>query len=481
MKKILKKIILLIILFPLCVFAEGGISVSPSSISLEVGSTKTFTISAYNTIGDVTISSSNSGVASLSSSEWSTGMVGEKETKTGIITVKGNAVGTASITLTIDAATFDGDDLAGQIKTITVNVTEKVVKPNNSDNNSNNGNNDKPTNNVVSNLSKNNNLKNLTVVGHKLVKVDNNNYTLTVSNNISSIEVKAEAEDSKAKITGAGSHKLNIGENNIKVVVTSESGSNNTINIKITRKDGYYLEDLDMLLKDGKVTDINIIIDDKCKLSSEVLKKIKDSKKIVNFNYFNKDKKLVYSWIIDGGKLDNTNEILTSILYESEFKKKIFELSNYADGLYVSFKHINELSNGIKVKLYLLDKFENDSIVNVYSYDNNGNILDIVEDGLVVKDGYIELGIDYGFDYFVSMSNINNNISNVNDTETDTYSANGFIIIFILELIMLVVFVVIYFVKIKPMLSVKKDVIDKDVKYVENADNGSVYDNFFED
>ena len=106
MKKLLSTIILgLFILFPLNVYAEGYVSVSPTSITIEQGSSKSFTITAYNAIGDVTIKSNNSGVASVSTGEWGTGMVDEKQTKTGTVTVTGNSVGTTTITLSIDAAT----------------------------------------------------------------------------------------------------------------------------------------------------------------------------------------------------------------------------------------------------------------------------------------------------------------------------------------------------------------------------------------
>ena len=126
MKKILFNILLaLFVLFPVSVLADGYVSVSPSSLTIEQGSSKTFTITAYNAIGDVSIKSNNSGIASVSTGEWGTGMVEEKVTKTGSITVTGNSVGTTTITLTIDAATFDGDDLAGQTKTVTVNVVAK--------------------------------------------------------------------------------------------------------------------------------------------------------------------------------------------------------------------------------------------------------------------------------------------------------------------------------------------------------------------
>ena len=57
-----------------------------------------------------------------------------------------------------------------------------------------------------------------------------------------------------------GTHDINVGENNIEVIVTAENGSQNKINIKVTRKDGYYLEDLDSALKNNKTDDINVII-----------------------------------------------------------------------------------------------------------------------------------------------------------------------------------------------------------------------------
>lgn len=450
MKRILYNILLvMIMLLPISVFAEGYVSVSPGSLTIEQGSSKTFTISAYNTIGDVSISSSNSGVASISTNQWGTGMVEEKQTKTGTVTVTGVSVGTTTITIVIDAATFDEEDLSGQTKTITVNVVSKpeptptptpTPTPSNPNNN-NSGNNNHNTN---SNLSSNNNIKSLSVEGYNLVKVDNNNYELSVSNNITSIKINAEAEDSKAKISGTGLHELNIGENNIQVLVTSESGSQNKINIKVTRKDGYYLEDLNSLLDDSKIDDIQIIINADSKISSEDLNNIKKSKKKVNLNYYDKNKKLIYSWTLDGSKIKDSNEFLTSILYTSEYIKDIEKLSNYADGLYINF---NSVPKGTKIKLYVGDKFDDQSIVNVYHYDKDKKILGLLKDSLTVKEGYIEFYVEDSSEYFVTMSNI----SVLN--KTASFTINLFIIISLVELIIIVTLILIYFLKIR---SIKK-------------------------
>lgn len=445
MKKVLYSFVLtLFMLFPISVLAEGYISVSPSSLTIEQGSSKTFTISAYNTIGDVTIHSNNSGIASVNTNGWATGMVDEKQTKTGLITVKGISVGTTTITLVLDAATFDSEDLSGQTKTVTVNVIAKSTPtpqptPSPSPNNNNNTNNK---------LSTNNKLKSISVKGHELVKKDNNNYTLTVNNNVASINLNAVAEDVKAKVSGVGEHKLVVGDNNIEVIVTSESGSKNKINIKVTRKDGYYLEDLNSVLNDSKVQTPNIIIDDKSKISSKDINDIKNSGKIVTLNYYDKNKKLSYSWILDGTKIKDINEFVTSISYFSEYTKEIYTQSNYADGLNISFNHSGDLPKGTKIRLFVGEKFTDNSLVNIYYYDKDKNVLENIQNGLVVEEGYIEFELKHCSDYFVTMSNISNSI------KKESFSIDIFIIISIIELIIIVSLVLIYYLKIKP--SIKK-------------------------
>lgn len=127
MKKVVVSLVLAVVwaLLPASVLAMGGVAVSAAGVTVEVGSTATFTVAAMNVIGDVTIVSSNVGVATVSAGEWGTGMVDEGQTKSGTITVTGVSEGNTVIVLTLDAATFDGEDLTGQTRTVTVNVVAK--------------------------------------------------------------------------------------------------------------------------------------------------------------------------------------------------------------------------------------------------------------------------------------------------------------------------------------------------------------------
>lgn len=411
MKKFLTYLLLMLMVFiPTNAFAVGGISVSPASLTIEEGSSQTFTITAVNTIGDVSISSSNSGVASVSAGEWGTGMVEAGQTKSGTVTVTGNSAGSATIVLSINGATFDEEDLSGQTRTINVNVVAKPTPPPTPDPTPtptptpDTGNTDNKPNNQPDEKSKNNKLKELLVEGYEIVKIDDNNYTLAVSNDVTSINVKATAEDSKAKVAGDGKRDINVGENNIEVVVTSESGEENKYIIKVTRRDGYYLEDLDSILKDDNVNDISIVINADTKISSQDLEKIKNSGKTVKFNYYNNEKKLIYCWIIDGSKLNNISDLLTTISYESEHKAEILELSNNADGLFVSLKQLENLPEGVKIKIFVGSKFDDGSFVDILALFKSSDKLENVKKSVKVKDGYIEFDVVDSSDYFITLS-----------------------------------------------------------------------------
>lgn len=478
MKK-LKYLILTILvsfcLIPLNVFAAGNIFVSKSNLNITKGNSSSFNITASNAAGRINISSSNSNVASVSSSSMFLDM------QSGTVAVKANNVGSATITVyAADVTTYDDEDLTGKTYTINVTVTESsnnnTINNNNNSNNNNVNNNSGNTNNsntgstnknkandnkTINNLSTNNNVKELSVDGYDLVKVDNNNYTLIVRNDVTSINVKAALEDEKASITGIGAHELNVGENNIELIVTSESGAENKINIKVTRKDGYYLEDLDAILKDSKIKDIDIIITADSKLTKEVLNKIKNSKKTVKLNYYDDSKKLIYSWIVDGTKIKSTNELLTTISYTSKYVNEISKLSNYAAGLHISLSHNDKLPAGTKIKLYVGDKYVDNSKLNLYYYNTSTKKLELVQKGLNAIDGYIEFNAEKGSEYFLTMSNII--LSKVKE-------GNNFNVLYIIPIVVFVIIAgILIFFLIKKNKKDEKSVANNDFGYNEGS------------
>jgi hypothetical protein len=258
------------------------------------------------------------------------------------------------------------------------------------------GGNKKPT----SNKSTNNKLGSISVDGYSLTKVNDNNYNLKVTHDIESVNVKATAADAKAKVSGTGKHNIKDGKNTIVVTITSESGAKNYINLTVTRKDGFYLEDLDYIIA-KKINNADIIVGGDTKVSSFDIAKMKDSGMTFKLIYSNQSKRLISGWIIDGSKIGKGKDFNTTVSFDSEYRKEILKLSNYADGIIVS---THTPPDGSKLRLYVGDKFENGDLVNVYSYLPKE--LKKVSEEVEVKNGIVELDITGSNTYFLTMSSI---------------------------------------------------------------------------
>lgn len=445
--KLLLVSLISIFVFKINVYAASG-NLSVSSGSVYVGDNFTVTVNV-NSAASWNIHVSASGPVSGCSINQADATADAMDTnKTFSATCTATGTGIISITLSGDVTSASDGNAVNVSGSKTVTVSQRpapapVPVPSNNNNNNNNNRNNNNNNNNNDTKSENNNIKELSVEGYDLKKVDNNNYTLSVPNDVTSIKIKASAVDSKSKVTGAGSHNINIGENNIEIIVTAENGSQNKINIKVTRKDGYYLSDLDSVLKNNKLTDINITIKSDEKITSEDLEKIKSSGKIVNFNYYNNDKKLVYEWVVDGSKLKKINDLTTTITNDSENKKDILRLSNYADGLFFELKQTDNLPLGIKLKIFVGDKYKNNDLVNVYGYVKNNDKLKLVSKKVKVEKGYIEFDITDATDYFVTMSTIPNFDNEVVSTEN---SSSPILLIIIVILLLLVIGLIIAFI-----------------------------------
>ena len=437
MKKVKYLIISLISIFAfnINVFAASG-SLGVSSSSVYVGDS--FTVTAnVSSAAAWNIHVSASGPVSGCSINQADATADAMDTnKTFSATCTATGTGTITIRLSGDVTSASDGNAVNVSGSRSVTVSNRPTPPSNNNNNNNHSNNNSNNNQATDNRSKNNNIKELSIEGYDLTKVDNNNYTLSVPNDVTSINIKATAEDSKSKVTGAGNHDINVGENNIEVVVTAENGSQNKINIKVTRKDGYYLEDLDKVLKNNKIDDINITIKSDTKITAQDLDKIKSSGKTIKFNYYNDDKSLVYSWIVDGTKLKNTNDLLTTISNDSDNKKDILRLSNYADGLFVGLKQTNNLPTGTKLKLFVGDKYKDNDLVNVYGYVKNNDKLELVKTKVKVENGYIEFEVTDASDYFVTMSTIPSSDKVVTTTDKSS-STILFVIIGVLSLLVI--------------------------------------------
>ena len=189
-----KKIILLILLLLIPIFsvnAAGSITLSTSSLTIEVGKSATFTIKANNSAGRVDISSSNTAVAKVSASSKFLDSSSAK------ITVTAKKEGTATINVKLtDVATYDGKVLSGT-KTIKVTVKKASVKKTTTE---------KKTT-VKTEEPKKMNIKNINIVGYPInFTSDKLEYEINVDEKIEELYIIVSGEN----YTVTGDKTVNI-------------------------------------------------------------------------------------------------------------------------------------------------------------------------------------------------------------------------------------------------------------------------------
>lgn len=431
--------VIVLLLLQITSMAAGSIAPSPRSLSITTGKTASFTITASNAAGRVDISSSNSSVATVTSgsSQW-------VENNSVTVTVKGVSAGNASIVVRLsDAATFDEEELTGSY-TVNVSVSDPVSNT--------------PTPSapapstpapVVSNLSNNNKLSEISVEGYELTKKDENNYELTLPNNIDKININAKAEDAKATVEGIGEKKVEIGTNALEVIVTSESKRQNKYVINVTRKDAFYLEDLNYAVDTLQDNIINIKLRKDETITKEHIQKVKESGKIVNFNYFDENNTNVYSWIMDGTKINTINDVNINVNFTSDYAKDIETLANYASGINLNLVQKELLPEGTKLKIYVGNRYADGDLLYIYVYNKVNFELENLS-SVTVANGYIELEIKENEEYFISKAFVEKKVE-----ENGINIINILIIIIIIETIIIITLLILDYNNANPISKIK--------------------------
>ena len=228
MKKIFK-IFTLLFISALIIFtnitkvnaASGSITVSSSTNKVVVGNTFSVTIkiSSKSALGAWEFTPSyNTKLFKLTSGETPIVEVAEKDgVKSKSYTYKFKAIAKGSGSITVKSAgalSWNEEKMSLSIgsKSITV-ITQADLE---------------------ASYSKNNNLKSLSVSGYNLspnFKSSVTEYRVDVNSNTEQITINASKEDSKASISGTGTHDVSEGENKFNITVTAENGSTKTYSI----------------------------------------------------------------------------------------------------------------------------------------------------------------------------------------------------------------------------------------------------------
>lgn len=225
----------------------AGLSVSASSSTIYVGESVTFTVSVSGGAGMVSVG------GAANDSTW-------LENSSKSYTVSGDSVGSLTVSASGTIADFNTEKDQNLSSSYTVYVKERS-KPSNNNGSSNSGNGSSSQNNYNNddnNTSSNtdtpknepndttskkkeekknsdSSLASLSVSEGKLspaFKTGTTSYKLDLPGTITSLNVKATANDSKASVSGTGEKKVKPGDNTIQVVCTAEDGTSTIYTIK---------------------------------------------------------------------------------------------------------------------------------------------------------------------------------------------------------------------------------------------------------
>jgi len=448
MKNIRYLLCFLLMFFLFGLKADAAASLTTSATNVTVGSSFTATVSVtgaaawnvhVNASGPVSGCSINQADASADANNTS---------KT--FTASCSATGAGTITLTLSGDTTDQNGntsyLSGTRYVYVSNPTP--VTPSQPSTPSNPA---VPSNPVTADTrSTNNNLKSLKAEGYELSKTGDTTYTLSVKNSIDKIVLKAEVADSKAKVSGDGSHALKVGENKINVVVTAENGSTKTYTVTVTRRDNQFtLEKLKEAISDTDGNVVELTIDKKTELTSDDLSLIKKSNKTFHITKLDSEKKVFYTWTINGGDVNPSDTVDLAIIFDCDDLSSLRKSVHHAEGIYFQVTG-KGLPSGTKVKLYVGDRYFDGDKFHLYQYIN-GEKTKLLKDSITVDDGYITFDVGDVGEYFLTLASLNEK-EEVTGTSNNIYKP-----ICIVEGVLLLIFLILLLRKGKKK---KEDKVD---------------------
>ena len=96
-------------------------------------------------------------------------------------------------------------------------------------------------------------------------------------------------------------------------------------------------------------------------LTEEQLTKIINSKKTFGFNKYDKDNKLIYSWVLSGEVLGTVGKFNLNVVDKLEDGEDFKKAFNYADGVFLDFSDCIEIPNGALFKYFVNDKYSEET------------------------------------------------------------------------------------------------------------------------
>ena len=259
-------------------------------------------------------------------------------------------------------------------------------------------------------LSKNTKLKTLKIIGIDFEYLDDiSEYEFTVDNTVSSLEIIAEVDDVRSAVKYENASSLRLGRNEVRVIVTSESGDERIIKLFVTRSTDVPtvpLEDVSEIIGDIGGNDLVSVIGSESMLTPKILQALKISKKNLYVQKQDESGKVLYEWKFEGNNVSIDQIIETKITFESDFQDKIEFLTNYTKAVVLNFGHQGALPLGTLLRVYVGDEYKDGDILQLYFYNPTNESFELKKQNIVVEDGYVQFEILHCSDYLLTKASL---------------------------------------------------------------------------
>ena len=253
-KNIIKGLVVLLLLVPMVAYAASG-TVGNSAVTMNIGETKDITVSLMSAndvqavggtvdVADTSCAKVNNITAapnvSLFNKKFALASMGALAANTPLVVINVTGLKACETAITYTNIKITSTSAVNSPATISAgSITVKAASTPSSEPSSEPSSNPNPG--PSTGKSSNALLNGITVSKGSLSPEFSSNttsYTVTVENDVTSIDIGATKADSKATITGTGTKTLAVGANTFIITVTAEDGTTiKTYSITVNRKD----------------------------------------------------------------------------------------------------------------------------------------------------------------------------------------------------------------------------------------------------
>jgi len=154
---------------------------------------------------------------------------------------------------------------------------------------------------------------------------------------------------------------------------------------------------------------VNVVTDKATTLDSSVFSEIVGKDKTIKVDIVDTENKIIYSWSFDGKTISSSKLTADTILdlsisfdIDKDKQQAVEKLTNNKNAFYLSFTQHGELPGPATMMAYVGNVFADGTSLSLNFYNEETNKIELINEGLIVTNGYVEYTITHCSTYFLT-------------------------------------------------------------------------------